>query len=184
MGKALLIKERGGIGFRMIYEFNLALLAKQLWKLVQYPDSLLGRVLPGNYYMHSLPLGLSTIDNPSYVWTSISAARQLLLLGIRQKIHSSFVTKCPVVHPEVTVSDFTGADTKVCDVETLDNLVIPEDVPLIRSFTISRTSQRHTYYWSYTKTGQYTVKSGYGDALYSEPNITKFQNFACKVNSQ
>jgi len=41
-------QEEGGIGFRMIHEFNLALLAKQLWRLVQFLDLLVARVFRGN----------------------------------------------------------------------------------------------------------------------------------------
>ncbi|KAF8052172.1 hypothetical protein N665_1594s0005 [Sinapis alba] len=48
--KLCLPREEGGIGFRMIHEFNLALLAKQLCRLVQYPDLLVARVLRGKYY--------------------------------------------------------------------------------------------------------------------------------------
>ena len=88
-------REEGGIGFRMINEFNLALLAKQLWRLIQYPDSLVARVLKGRYYRMSSPLRIILVSSPSYVWTSISAARKVLLLGIRQKIHSGYVWKDP-----------------------------------------------------------------------------------------
>ena len=38
-------REEEGIGFRMIHEFILALLGKQLWRLVQVPYSLVVRVL-------------------------------------------------------------------------------------------------------------------------------------------
>ena len=91
--KLCLPLEEGDIDFRMIHEFNLALLAKQLWRLVQYPDSLVARVLCGRYYIMSSPLRVIPITNPSYVWTSISAAQKLLLLGIRQKMHSGYEVK-------------------------------------------------------------------------------------------
>ena len=88
--KICIPREEGRIGFRMIHEFNLALLAKQLWRLVQYPDSLVARVLKGRYYIMSSPLRKISVSSPSYVWNSISAARKILLLGIRQKIHSGY----------------------------------------------------------------------------------------------
>ena len=67
-GRKCVHLERGeGIGFRMIHEFNLALLAKQLWRLVQFPDSLVARVLRGKYYRLSSPLRIGAVDNPSYV---------------------------------------------------------------------------------------------------------------------
>ena len=118
--KVCLPREEGGIGFRMIHEFNLALLAKQLWRLVQFPDSLVARVLRGRYYRLS----------SSYVWTSISAARKLLLMGIRQKIHSGYEVKvwedpwipttparqaipaAPVMHPNLRVSDLINQVSK------------------------------------------------------------------------
>lgn len=43
--KLFLSKEEGGIGFKMIHEFNLELLEKQSGRLVQFPDSLSARVL-------------------------------------------------------------------------------------------------------------------------------------------
>ncbi|XP_013607959.1 PREDICTED: uncharacterized protein LOC106314671 [Brassica oleracea var. oleracea] len=175
--KVCLPREEGGIGFRMIHEFNLALLAKQLWMLVQFPDSLVARVLWGRYYRLSSPLRANTATSPSYVWTSISAARKLLLLGIRQKIHSGY---------EVKVS-------KEWDIGLLESYVSLEDIPLIRSLAISSTHSRDTFCWSYTRNGQYTVKSGYwvaqnvlkpsAEKEVLEPSITKLQAFVWQIKA-
>ena len=209
--KVCLPREEGGIGFRMIHEFNLALLAKQLWRLVQFPDSLVARVLKGRYYKLTSPLRVNSASCPSYVWTSISAARKLLLLGIRQKIHSGYEVKvwedpwiptiparpavpvAPVMHPNMRVSDLIDQIGKDWDVGLLENYVNPEDIPLIRSLAISSSHRRDTFCWSYTRNGQYSVKSGYWVAQnllktaeaqeILEPSITKLQAFAWKLKA-
>ena len=40
-----------------------------------------------------------------------------------------------------------------------------EDIPMIQSMAISPTHRHDTFCWSYTKNGQYTVKSGYWVAM-------------------
>ena len=123
-------REEGEIGLRMIHEFNMALLAKQLWRLVNFPDSLVARVLRGRYCRMSSPLRLHSVSSPSYVWSSISAARKLLLLGIRQKIHSGYEVRvwedpwipttlarparsiALVLHLNLRVSDLINGETK------------------------------------------------------------------------
>ncbi|XP_048605505.1 uncharacterized protein LOC125583020 [Brassica napus] len=204
-------REEGGIGFRLIHEFNLALLAKQLWRLVQFPDSLVARVLRGRYYRLSSPLRVGPVSSPSYVWTSISAARKLLLLGIRQKIHSGYEVKvwedpwipsnparpaapiAPVMNPNMRVSDLIDQGLKDWDVGLLESYVHPEDIPLIRSLAISSTHRRDSFCWNFTRSGQYTVKSGYWVAQnllklteekeVLEPSITKLQAFAWKLKA-
>ena len=132
-------REEGGIGFRLIHEFNLALFAKQLWRLVQFPDSLVARVLRGRYYRLSLPLRVISVNSPSYVWTRISAARELLMLGIRQKIHSGYEVKAwedlwipmtparpaipvaPVMNPNMRVRDLINQESKDWDASLLEN---------------------------------------------------------------
>ena len=78
--------EMGGLGFRDFHEFNIALLAKQLWKLLKYPHSLLARVLKGRYYKHSTSMQVEKANNPSYGWRSIVASKEVLRKGLRKKI--------------------------------------------------------------------------------------------------
>ena len=61
-------KEEGGLGFRDIHLFNLAMLAKQVWRLWQQPDSLCSRVLKAKYFPHTSVLEAKPKTGMSYTW--------------------------------------------------------------------------------------------------------------------
>jgi hypothetical protein len=46
-------KERGDLGFKDLEWFNLALLAKQGWRIIQNPDSLSSKILKDKYFPHT-----------------------------------------------------------------------------------------------------------------------------------
>jgi len=72
----------GGLGFQDLTLFNKALLAKQGWRLMKNPDSLIGRILKAKYYPNSSFLDSSLGSRPSFTWRSIYAAKDLLHQGL------------------------------------------------------------------------------------------------------
>jgi hypothetical protein len=75
-------KQRGGLGFRDLEVFNLALLAKQGWRLIQQPNSLLAKVLKGKYFLRDSFLQAKLGANPSFTWRSMLKARPVLEQGL------------------------------------------------------------------------------------------------------
>ena len=76
-------KSQGGIGFRMLHKFNLALLMKQSWRLLTKPESLIAKVLKARYFPSCSILDALLGANPSYTWRSIHASMDFLKKGIR-----------------------------------------------------------------------------------------------------
>ncbi|XP_062012453.1 uncharacterized protein LOC133728992 [Rosa rugosa] len=74
-------KEEGGLGFRSLAEFNSALLAKQAWRIIHHPTSLIARIYVARYF----PLGsfwtAGMHASPSYSWRSILSTRELIAYG-------------------------------------------------------------------------------------------------------
>lgn len=79
--KLSLPKAQGGMGFRILRVFNLAILAKQGWKLLKEPGSLLHRCLKACYFPRCSFLEASDRQNSPYTWKSIIAAKSILTTG-------------------------------------------------------------------------------------------------------
>jgi hypothetical protein len=71
--KMCIPKNLGGMGFRDLHTFNMAMLAKQSWRLLSNPESLCARVLKAKYYPHSNLLNAGPKQGSSYTWQSILA---------------------------------------------------------------------------------------------------------------
>jgi len=64
-------KSDGGMGFRNLHAFNLAMLGKQGWRLLSMHDVLPSRVFRAKYYPRGDFMGATLGHNPSFVWKSL-----------------------------------------------------------------------------------------------------------------
>ena len=84
--KMCLPKEKGGMGFRDLKKFNLALLAKQGWRLQKNLTSLFYRVYKAKYFPRCNFLEATLGSQPSFTWRSILAAQAVVRRGIRWQV--------------------------------------------------------------------------------------------------
>ena len=79
-------KSQGGMGFKDLSAFNLAMLGKQGWKFQTEPESLVSHIFKARYFPKKTYLTATIGHNPSYVWLNILHARFIVRGGARWSI--------------------------------------------------------------------------------------------------
>lgn len=175
------VKSRGGLGFRDFISFNQALVAKQRWRLLQFSNSLVSKVLRAMYYKNSDFLHASLGSNTSFVWRSILWGRQGIKAGIRWRIGNGQSilmykdnwlprpnTFKPMSPPRMlihtVVADLIKARNQ-WDEDKLNQHFIQEDLEVILNTSLLREKAKDEVMWHYDKRGEYSVKGGYQLAL-------------------
>ncbi|XP_058766718.1 uncharacterized mitochondrial protein AtMg00310-like [Vicia villosa] len=79
-------KNEGGLRFRDFKAFNMAMVAKQGWHIMNNQNTLFSKVFKAKYFPNSSFLAADLGTNPSLVWRSLWTARQVLVLGSRWRI--------------------------------------------------------------------------------------------------
>ena len=74
------------MGFRDIQAFNLALLAKQAWRLIHNTHSLFYRVYKSRYFPNCSHMDANLGNNPLYVWWNSLEARDIIKEGSIWKV--------------------------------------------------------------------------------------------------
>ena len=86
-------KFMGGLGFRDVELFNLALLARQVWRLLQEPDTPSACVLKARYYPNTSIPDATLGSSPSQVWRSLIEGRDVLSMGLIKRIGTCSSTR-------------------------------------------------------------------------------------------
>ncbi|XP_010418618.1 PREDICTED: uncharacterized protein LOC104704191 [Camelina sativa] len=183
--KLCLPKHAGGLGFKDIQIFNQALLSKQAWRVLQDKDCLFARFFKSRYFPDSDFLSATLGYRPSYAWRSILHGRDLLKRGLRQMIGdgaSTFVwssrwvldgiMRAPLMKNilfdlDLMVKDLLDTTTQSWDLAKLQYHFYPRDVELILKIKPVMSSEDYLI-WEHTKSGAYSVKSGYWAAYQRE----------------
>ncbi|CAN1152069.1 Putative ribonuclease H protein At1g65750 [Linum perenne] len=76
-------KSAGGMGFKNFRMFNLALMAKQGWRIISNPNQTWVRFLKGLYFPNNNFMEASKGKHASWIWTSLCDSREVLGKGMR-----------------------------------------------------------------------------------------------------
>jgi len=102
-------KIHGGMGFKDLSAFNLAMLGKHGWKFITEPNSLVARIFKARYFPSSSYLTATVGHNPSYVWRSIMRSRFIVRGGARWSIGSG-ATISILNEPWLSNGEFISSD--------------------------------------------------------------------------
>ncbi|XP_024164202.1 uncharacterized protein LOC112171222 [Rosa chinensis] len=81
-----LTKQEGGMGFKNIYAYNLAMLAKKGWRIVTNPDSLIAKLYKARYFPYCSFWEAELGDSPLFSWRSCINGRPVLKARVQWKI--------------------------------------------------------------------------------------------------
>lgn len=163
--------------------FNQALLAKQAWRILSCPNLLLSRVLLGKYCQRRSFLDIRQSSSSLWGWRSILWGRSLLASGLQwvvgngQRINPFEDQWIPIVSnpcrgrgwtdicPGLRVAHFIDPLLRSWRLELLKLFFPAYVLPYIVSMHISQVDIEDKMVWGLTKSGEYSVKSGYKQAL-------------------
>ena len=75
----------GGLGFKELYKFNEAMLAKQVWRLIHDRESLFYRVFKAKYFPNCSVFE-AKLTSGSFAWKGILWLRNLISRGARWRV--------------------------------------------------------------------------------------------------
>ena len=172
-------KKEGGLGIRNFDVFNRALLAKQAWRVLTMPDSLMAKVLKGKYFPTTSFLDAKQNQNMSFTWRSIIAVKDIVEKGVSRVIGNGRDTRIwrdpwipniqlPAVRQEegpisgdepYYVSDLITENN--WDNAKLDKFFTPWVAQVIRKIPLHLHDMRDSWTWKHTQHGGFSVRSAY-----------------------
>lgn len=146
-------KGEGGMGFRNLHIFNIAMLGKLGWRIQKNTTSLLSCILKAKYSPSCEFFEAPIRHNPSYTWRGIHEVRDLVRRGSKWKVgtrdwvrmwldpwlnnDTTFRVDTPSVQgfEDMLMRDFFIPDTRLWNVEVVKEVFSEEDATRILKTT-------------------------------------------------
>ncbi|XP_059436284.1 uncharacterized protein LOC132169234 [Corylus avellana] len=172
-------KNKGGMGFRDLMVFNKALLARQCWRLLQFPESLVGQIIKAKYFPRGSLLRAKLGSRPSYAWQSLLSAKDVLTEGLLWRIGdgksvriwgdkwlptpTTFEVQSPCMRLAVDARVESLIDWNLGGWNTtlIYDIFLKEEAEIICNIPISRYGYPDKLIWRANTSGMFTVRSGY-----------------------
>lgn len=169
----------GGLGFRDIKDFNVALLAKQVWRLHLHPHTLLAKCLKANYYPDKDVLKASVGYNPSYSWRSIQSAINIINKGSCWRVGNGestmiwedswlphqngfkILTQGTGSPSVLKVRDLLEGSPTIWNKDQIDRTFLDFEGITVQQIPLINEDTPDQLMWMYENNGHYTVKFGY-----------------------
>ncbi|WOG90771.1 hypothetical protein DCAR_0310016 [Daucus carota subsp. sativus] len=169
------VKEAGGLGFKDLRSFNVAMLAKQGWRLLNNENPLVTNILKARYFPNTDFLNAKLGNNPSYMWRSILEAQEVVKQGCRRNIGTGLetsiwkvpwlpnsengyiTTEMPSELEDATVTSLMVTDERKWDEEILTDLFNDRDVQLIKNIPLSAFGRNDSWMWFFDEKGEFTI---------------------------
>ena len=166
------------MGFRDLHAYNLAMLAKQAWCLIHNNGSLFFRVYKARYLPNTSFLEAELGTNPSFVWQSLLAARDIIHVRFRWTIgdgrNISVAAHSWLPHPPVflntpsqnmKVADLIDNDTRQWDKGKIFATFDRRTCKTILALPLAQQNSQDQLIWKENKSQRFTVCSAYQVAL-------------------
>lgn len=145
-------KDRGGMGFKDNEKFNDTLLAKQVWGMINNPDSLCHRVVKARFFPNFSILEAKDLTIGSYAWKSIISAKDVIKNGmvwhigngssvrikedkrLPVKNSSSIISPLPSVSIDTTVQTLINSDLGMWKQDLVQQLFLRHEATVILEF--------------------------------------------------
>ncbi|XP_059663811.1 uncharacterized protein LOC132309531 [Cornus florida] len=171
-------KNEGGLGFKNVEAFNLALLAKLTWRMETGDDTLRFKSFKSKYFKNCNFVDAPHKSGASWVWKSILSAREIIQKGMRWHIGDGSKVNCwkdnwlpATSNFSVTSKNLAATFSSVADLinhssykwksDLVSQYFNLRDQSFILQIPLSSIGEANCKIWGPSKDGKFSVKSAY-----------------------